>query len=217
LQSEVEVPTENFFASLRSAEMEADHGDNTDDSTKGQQQQVPSSHAGRLPPIVLTSQVNLIQLQRQLKGLLKDNFKFHSTRNGTRVITKGMVDFSTIRSHFESNNLPYSTVYPKFQKPVKAVIQQLPFTTPAEDISDGLVNFAFDVISVKQMSATLQSPAEGTSTVNLSVFLITLPRMSKSQEILKLTSLCHIAIRVEAHKAETGLMQYYNCQKFSRV
>jgi branched-subunit amino acid transport protein AzlD len=32
---------------------------------------------------------------------------------------------------------------------IKAVIRHLPFTTPAEDISDGLVDFSFDVISVK--------------------------------------------------------------------
>jgi hypothetical protein len=33
----------------------------------------------------------------------------------------------------------------------------------------------------------------------------------------KLTSLCHIAIRVEVYKAQTGLTQCYNCQKFGQV
>jgi hypothetical protein len=37
------------------------------------------------------------------------------------------------------------------------------------------------------MSATLQSPAEGKSTVNILLFLITLPRTSKSQKIFKIT------------------------------
>jgi hypothetical protein len=60
-----------------------------------------------------------------------------------------MVDPSAIRSHFESNNLPYFTFYPKSQKPIKAVIPQLRFTTPAEDISNGLMNLGFDVIRVK--------------------------------------------------------------------
>jgi hypothetical protein len=83
--------------------MEADYGDVEDDCTEGQQQQTPSSQAGRPPPIALTSQVNLIQLQRQLKG----NFEFRSTRNGTRIVTKEVEDFSTIRSHFQSNNLQY--------------------------------------------------------------------------------------------------------------
>jgi hypothetical protein len=46
-----------------------------------------------------------------------------------------MADFLAIRSHFESNSLPYFAFYPKYQKPIKAVIRHLPFTTPAEDIS----------------------------------------------------------------------------------
>jgi hypothetical protein len=86
--------------------MEADHRDDTDDSAEGEQQQAPSTQAGRPPRIVLTSQINLIQIQRQLKSLLKGNFEFRGTRNPTRVVTKEMVDFSTIRSHLESNNLP---------------------------------------------------------------------------------------------------------------
>jgi hypothetical protein len=115
-----------------------------------------------------------------------------------------MADFSAIPSHFESNNLPYFT-YPKSQKPVKSVIRHPPVSTPADDISDGLVNLGFDVISVKQMSATRRSPAEGTTIVNIPIFLITLPRTSESHKIFKLTSLCHFAIRIEAYKAQTAL------------
>jgi hypothetical protein len=61
LQSTDEFPTRNVFAPLRPIEMEAVHGDKADDSTEAQQQQTPSSQAGRSPPIVLTSEVNLIQ------------------------------------------------------------------------------------------------------------------------------------------------------------
>jgi hypothetical protein len=120
-----------------------------DDTTERQQHQAPSSQAGRPPPIVLTSQVNLIQLQRQLKDLLKGKFEFRNTRNGTKVVTKEIVFFfSTIRAHFDSNNFPNFTFYPKSQKPIKAVIQHFPVSAPAEDISDGLVSLGFDVISV---------------------------------------------------------------------
>jgi hypothetical protein len=121
LRQKDEVPTQNFFAPLKLTEMEADHGDDADDSTEGQQQQAPSTQTCRPPPIELSSQVNLIQLQRQLKGLLKGNFEFRSTRNGTRVVTKEMEDFLTTRSHFESNNLPYFTFYSKSQNHIKAV------------------------------------------------------------------------------------------------
>jgi hypothetical protein len=109
-----------------------------------------------------------------------------------------MADISASRSHFESNNLPYFTFYPKSQKPLRAVIQHLMVLNPAEDISDGLVNLGFDVDSVKQMSTSRRSPAEGTTTVNIPSS--TLPRMSKPHEILKLTSLCLFQSRYKHRK-----------------
>jgi hypothetical protein len=41
--------------------------------------------------------------------------------------------------------------------------------------------------------------------------------MSKSQEMLKLTSFCHNAVRVEVYKAQTGFTHCYNCQKSGHV
>jgi hypothetical protein len=82
----------------------------------------PARQPGRLSSAVLTSQLDLIDMQRQLKGLLKENFEFYSARNGTRVVVKEMVDSSTMHYHFKSSNLPYFTCYPKYQKPIKAVI-----------------------------------------------------------------------------------------------
>jgi hypothetical protein len=94
-----------------------------------------------------------------------------------------MADFQSIKSHFNTNNLSYYLFYPKSEKPMKAVIRHLPQNTPAEDISDGLVSLGFDIISVKQMAATRWSPPEGSKTINLLLFLITLRRMAKPQEI----------------------------------
>jgi hypothetical protein len=47
----------------------------------------------RPPPIILTSDVNLLLLQKQLKGVVSEYFKFRSTRNGTRAITRLLADF----------------------------------------------------------------------------------------------------------------------------
>jgi hypothetical protein len=62
----------------------------------------------------------------------------------------------------------------------------------------------FDVISVKQMSSARRAPTEGATTINLPLFLITLPRTAKSQEIFKLPSLCHNSIKVEAYKSRSA-------------
>jgi hypothetical protein len=114
----------------------------------------PPDKAGRPPPIALTTAANLIQLQKQIKTVTKQSFEFRTTRNGTRVITRDMVDYLAVKAHFDSTNMSYFTFFPKSLKPIKAVIRHLPYNTPAEDISDGLVEFGFDVISVKQMSST---------------------------------------------------------------
>jgi hypothetical protein len=128
-----------------------------------------------------------------------------------------MTDFSAIKSHFDNKGMSYFTFYPKSQKPVEAVIRHLPNSTPAENIYDGLMSLDFDVISVKQMTTNRRSSAEGTTSVNLPLFLITLTRTTKSQDIFTLTSICHFAIKVELFKAQNILTQCYNCQKFGYV
>jgi hypothetical protein len=100
---------------------------------------------------------------------------------------------------------------------MKADVRHLPHNTPAEDVSDELVSLVYDVISVKQMTGTRRSPPERSKTINLLVFLITLLRTTKSQEMFRVPSLCHIAIRVEAYRAQNGLTQCHNCQKICHV
>jgi hypothetical protein len=56
--------------------------------------------ASRPPPIIPTSKWNLIQLQKQLTIVVKDDIEFRNTRNGRRVTTKGMADLETAQSHF---------------------------------------------------------------------------------------------------------------------
>jgi hypothetical protein len=67
------------------------------------------------------------------------------------------------------------------------------------------------------MSTFRPSPEEGTTTVNIPLFLATVPRASRFHEIFKVTNLCHIAIRVDAYKAQTGVIHCYNCQQFGHV
>jgi diphthamide synthase subunit DPH2 len=81
-----------------------------------------AAKTGRPPPIILTSTVNLVHLQKQVKNVLKEDFEFRTTRNGTRIVTRGMVDFLGVKSHLENHNLAFFTFFPKSEKPVKAVI-----------------------------------------------------------------------------------------------
>jgi hypothetical protein len=170
-------------------------------------------NSDRPPPIVLTSATNLIELQKQLKGV---TFQFRSTKSGTKVVTKNKVNYQSVKTYFETNNLSYYTIYPKSEKPIKAVIRHLPVNTPAEDIAEGLVDLGFDVISVKQVSTARWSP-EGIANITLPLLIVTLPRTAKTQDLFKLSNLCHISIKVESYKSQNTLTQCYNCQKFGHV
>jgi hypothetical protein len=58
-----------------------------------------------------------------------------------------------------------------------------------------LQELGYEVISVKQMTVKSPSP-EGVPTL----FLITLARSKKSQDIFNLANLCTIIVKVEAYK-----------------
>jgi hypothetical protein len=114
--------------------------------------------SARPPPIILTCAANLIQLQKKLNGAARQNFELRNTRNGTRVVTKDMLDYQAVKEYLNQNSLTNFTFFPKSEKPVKAVLRHIPSNTPAKDISDGLVDLGFDVVSVKQMSSARRSP-----------------------------------------------------------
>jgi hypothetical protein len=195
--AEFKPVTRNYFAPLRQADMDCVEPDG--DDTQNQQQTL--FPAGRLPPIVLTTSTNLMQLQKEIKGLVKGNFEFRSTCNGTQVVIRDMADYYSIGTHFDKNKLSFFTFHPKGNNPIKAVIRHLPIYTPANDISDGLQDLGFGY----------------SHQVILPLFLITLAKNQKSQEILRLTNLCHIDIRVEVYRAQNALTQCYNCQDFGHV
>jgi hypothetical protein len=105
----VQVPTKNFYVPLRATNLETDAPFTEPIPPEAAAQ----GKTGRPPPIVLTSTVNLIQLQKQLKDVAKDNFEFRNTRNGTRVVTKDMVDYQAVKNYFNTQSLPYFTFFSK--------------------------------------------------------------------------------------------------------
>jgi hypothetical protein len=206
-QAATPVPTRNFFAPLNSMEMDTE-GKTGDDTPK---------YSGRPPPIVVTTSINLIKTQKEIKPKLKGDFTLRNTKNGTRLTTKNMDDYSILKQYLEQNETPYYTFHPKGERPIKAVIRHLPGETPAEDIANELLALGYKVHNVRQMTTTRQQAEGGRQTQALPLFLVTLEREEKSQQIFKLTHLNHIIIQVEAYRARTGLTQCYNCQQFGHV
>jgi hypothetical protein len=93
------VSTRNFFAPLRTTDMDTQ---NTGTKNTLPEQEAPRK-SGRPPPIVMTSTINLIRLQSDLKEHVKGEYEFQNTRNGT-CITEEMADYSAMKCYPEKNN-----------------------------------------------------------------------------------------------------------------
>jgi hypothetical protein len=81
--------TRNYFSSLRTTNIDAD----TSGTEAMPHEEAVPVKTGRPPSIVLTSATDLNILSKQLQGVVKDNFEFRSTKNGTRIITKIIANF----------------------------------------------------------------------------------------------------------------------------
>jgi hypothetical protein len=168
--------------------------------------------SGTPPPIAKTP----ISAPKRLKTCQRE-YEFRNTRNGTRIITKEMTDYSAMKSYLEKNNLQYFTFSPNSEKPIKAVIRHLPLDTPAKVISNSREGLGFSFINVRQLTTNRTAPNGETHLETLPLFLVTLIRNAKSQEIFKLNCLNHIIIKVKSYRVQSGLTKCYKCQKFGHV
>jgi hypothetical protein len=64
---------------------------------------------GGPPPIIVTTNINLINVQNEIKTKPKGDFALRNTRNGFRISTKSMEDYLTLKKTFrpKSNTLLY--------------------------------------------------------------------------------------------------------------
>jgi hypothetical protein len=110
-----------------------------------------------------------------------------------------MADYSAMKSYSKKNNLQYFTFSPNSEKPVKAFRHILP-DTPAECISKSLEGLGFNVINARQLTTNRREPNGQTHMETVPLFLFTLMRNAKSQEIFKLNSRNNIIIKVESYR-----------------
>jgi hypothetical protein len=92
------------FGPLRTIDMDTDSA--STESTP--REKTTTAKTCRPPPVVLISAIKLIQLHKQLKNVVKEDFEFHNTKNGTRIITREIVNFLEVKSHFERITCPIS-------------------------------------------------------------------------------------------------------------
>jgi hypothetical protein len=116
-----------------------------------------------------------------------------------------MADYLAVKSYLQKYNLHYFTFSPNSEKPIKTVVRHVPPDTPAEDISNSLEDLGFNVTRVRQLTTNRRPPNGQTHVETLPLFLVTLTRNFKSQEIIKLNNLNSIIIKVEPYNSATAI------------
>jgi hypothetical protein len=53
-----------------------------------------------------------MKFQGELKPLIKGTFEFRTTRNGIKVVTKDMADYSALMRYLDASIIPYYTFHP---------------------------------------------------------------------------------------------------------
>jgi hypothetical protein len=85
-----------------------------------------------------------------------------------------MVDYSAMKSYLQKNNLHYFTFSPNSEKLIKLVIRHFLPDTPVDDISSSLEDLGFNVINVRQTTATQTAPVGKAHVEPLFIFPFTL-------------------------------------------
>jgi hypothetical protein len=96
------VATRNFYAPLRSGDMDTQSAREDVGVTD---LEGAANFTGRPPPIVLTSAVNLIKTEKDIRSKVKGDFHLKTTWNGVRVVTREMADYVAIKRHFDHSQL----------------------------------------------------------------------------------------------------------------
>jgi hypothetical protein len=114
------VVKKNFFAPLRAVSIEGAEVCGEPPSSDN------NLEKGRLPPppIVLTSEVYLLSLQKDFKAVVTGKF-FRNTTSGTRITTESVSDYKAVQNHLSQKYVPFFAFYTKGDKLVKAVIRHL--------------------------------------------------------------------------------------------
>jgi hypothetical protein len=55
----------------------------------------------RPPPIIITSQINFLKFQGEIKAIIRGIFELRNTKYGTRVITRKMADYLATKNQLE--------------------------------------------------------------------------------------------------------------------
>ncbi|CAL1301250.1 unnamed protein product, partial [Larinioides sclopetarius] len=108
----------------------------------------------------------------------------------------------------KEKHLQYYTMIPKWDRPIKVVIRDLPRDTRPQTIKDFLETFyGFKVDKVVHLTKLRTKRP-------LPLFQVTLPNEDKNKEIWSITNVCYMKVEIQRFQRRSGTLQCFNCNLY---
>jgi hypothetical protein len=107
--------TTKISAPLRCLDMEETPGNRSDEEGTGKSNQQTGKE--RPPPFIITTTVNHMKFQVEIKAISKRSFELCNTKIVATVTAREMADYSTLKHHLETKKIPFFTYHSKSSLP----------------------------------------------------------------------------------------------------
>ena len=85
----------------------------------------------RPPPVTVLCHDNIFQINRELKTILKEEFKVINTREGFRYYTATVEDHRQLKAYFDAKGKHYYSCQLRAELPLRVMLKRLPKSTDA--------------------------------------------------------------------------------------
>lgn len=165
-----------------------------------------SQKASKILPIILRTKTNALRILRELdnKGVaIKDAV---NRADCIKLHVESAQDFHQTTYFFNKNKIPYHTYQLPEEKLLKVVIRGIPEDINPEEVLEELQQLNYPAINATRMRS-------GPNRRPIPLILIQLAK-PEGKDIINLTQIFYLRVRVEALRRKTEITRCHQCQKF---
>ena len=164
-----------------------------------------------IPPIsIKTSEPSALN---KLRSVLHQDTVIHYRQDRLRIQPSSVDEYKSVLDFVNAQQWEFFTFNPVVTDSTKSVLRGLPPSTSETDIRQALKDKGINVLQVRQLWKSTQSPEGDWSRTQLPVWFITHSKESKPA-LRAIVGLLHCRIRFEDPKKRGSLPQCFRCLEF---
>ncbi|GBM27854.1 hypothetical protein AVEN_209480-1 [Araneus ventricosus] len=143
----------------------------------------------------------------QLKNI-NENFGPVVAKSGgifIKLYAKDPDEHMRLTRFLKEKEMQYYVIVPKWERPIKVVIRNLPRDTRPQEIK-GFLEFYHDLKVDKVVQLTKLRTKRP-----LPLFQVTLPNEDKNKKIWNIDNVCYFKVEIQRFQRRTGALQCFNC------